>query len=84
MNNYNILLAIPGRAPDVLCSAATIMWQWPSLLKGEDLTGKHFNHPPDGPFGSWYGNYRCLLKTPTQLVLSILHLSKMWRSVNLP
>ena len=64
MNNYNILLAIPGRAPDVLCSAATVMWQWPSLLKGEDLTGKHFNHPPDGPFGSWYGNYKVPLENP--------------------
>lgn len=64
MNNYNILLAIPGRAPDVLCSAATIMWQWSSLLKGEDLTGKHFNHPPDGPFGSWYGNYKVPLESP--------------------
>lgn len=64
MNNYNILLAIPGKAPDVLRSAATIMWQWPSLLKGEDLTGKHFNHPPDGPFGSWYGNSKVPLEDP--------------------
>ncbi|CAK8567859.1 unnamed protein product [Lathyrus sativus] len=46
MNNYNILLASPGKAPDVLRSAATIRWQWTSLLKGEDLTGKHFNHLP--------------------------------------
>ncbi|KAI5403541.1 hypothetical protein KIW84_050921 [Lathyrus oleraceus] len=52
MNTYNILLASPGKAPDVLRSAATIMWQWASLLKGEDLTGKHFNRPPDGQFGS--------------------------------
>lgn len=64
MNNYNILLAIPGKAPDALCSAATIMWQWSSLLKGEDLTGKHFNHPPDGPFGSWYGNSKVPLQNP--------------------
>ncbi|KAI5429836.1 hypothetical protein KIW84_034427 [Lathyrus oleraceus] len=47
MNDYNILLASPGKAPDVLRGATTIMWQWTSLLKGEDLTGKHFNHPPD-------------------------------------
>lgn len=64
MNNYNILLASPGKAPDVLRSAATIMWQWTSLLKGEDLTGKHFNHPPDGQFGSWYGNSKVPLENP--------------------
>ncbi|GAU13177.1 hypothetical protein TSUD_179200 [Trifolium subterraneum] len=64
MNNYNILLAIPGKAPDVLCSASTIMWQWSSLLKGENLTGKHFNHPPDGHFGSWYGNSKVPLENP--------------------
>ncbi|MED6108436.1 hypothetical protein PIB30_023844 [Stylosanthes scabra] len=64
MNNYNILLATPGSAPDVLCAAATIMWQWPSLLKGEDVIGKHFNHPPDGSFGSWYGNYKVPLENP--------------------
>ncbi|CAJ2641592.1 unnamed protein product [Trifolium pratense] len=64
MNNYNILLAIPEKAPDVLCSAATIMWQWTSLLKGENLTGKHFNHPPDGQFGSWYGNSKVPLENP--------------------
>ncbi|RZC17717.1 hypothetical protein D0Y65_010453 [Glycine soja] len=28
-------------------------WQWYKLLKGENLIGKHFNHPPDGPYGSW-------------------------------
>jgi len=39
MNNYNILLATPGKAPAVLFSAATIMWQWPSLLKGKNLIG---------------------------------------------
>jgi hypothetical protein len=68
MNNYNILLAIPGKAPDVLCSAATIMWQWSSLLKGENLTGKHFNHPPDGQFGSWYGNSKVPLENPFSAV----------------
>ncbi|XP_057736824.1 uncharacterized protein LOC130954100 [Arachis stenosperma] len=64
MNNYNILLATPGSASDVLCAAATIMWHWPSLLKGEELIGKHFNHPPDGPVGSWYGNYKVPLENP--------------------
>ncbi|CAK8567851.1 unnamed protein product [Lathyrus sativus] len=61
---YNILLASPGNAPDVLCSAATMMWQWTSILKGEDLTGKHLNHPPDGQFGSWYGNSKVPLENP--------------------
>ncbi|TKY73873.1 peroxisome protein [Spatholobus suberectus] len=64
MNNYNILLASPEKASDVLFSAATIMWQWSSLLKGENLIGKHFNHPPDGPFGSWYGNSKVPLENP--------------------
>ncbi|KAE9608722.1 putative OST-HTH/LOTUS domain, OST-HTH associated domain, PIN domain-containing protein [Lupinus albus] len=68
MNNYNILLATIGKAPDVLCSAATIAWQWSSLIKGEDLAGKHFNHPPDGPFGSWYGNYKMPLENPFSAV----------------
>ncbi|XP_059307914.1 uncharacterized protein LOC132059346 isoform X1 [Lycium ferocissimum] len=64
MNNYNILLASPESAPSVLCSAASIMWQWNALLKGEDLMGKHFNQPPDGPYGSWYGHYRAPLDDP--------------------
>ncbi|XP_061342859.1 uncharacterized protein LOC133289022 [Gastrolobium bilobum] len=68
MNNYNILLAVPGKAPDVLCSSATIMWQWSSLLKGEDLSGKHFNHPPDGQFGSWYGNSKVPLEKPVSAI----------------
>ncbi|KAG8383417.1 hypothetical protein BUALT_Bualt04G0010600 [Buddleja alternifolia] len=64
MNNYNILLASPDSAPSVLCSAATIMWQWSSLLKGENLTGKLFNQPPDGPYNSWYGHYKAPLEDP--------------------
>ncbi|KAL0448483.1 UNVERIFIED_CONTAM: hypothetical protein Slati_1404700 [Sesamum latifolium] len=64
MNNYNILLASPDSAPSVLCSAATIMWQWSSLLKGENLTGKLFNQPPDGPYNSWYGYYKATLEDP--------------------
>ncbi|KAL2240159.1 uncharacterized protein LOC105171114 [Sesamum indicum] len=64
MNNYNILLASPDSAPSVLCSAATIMWQWSSLLKGENLTGKLFNQPPDGPYNSWYGYYKAPLEDP--------------------
>ncbi|KAJ8424505.1 hypothetical protein Cgig2_017738 [Carnegiea gigantea] len=66
MNNYNILLA--GRegkyTSGVLCSAATIMWQWEELAKGEHLSGRHFNQPPDGPFNSWYGHYKGPLEDP--------------------
>ena len=64
MNNYNILLASPERAPGVLCSAASIMWHWHDLLRGENLTGKYFNQPPDGPYGSWYGHYKVPLLDP--------------------
>lgn len=64
MNNYNILLASPECAPGVLCSAASIMWHWQDLLRGENLTGKHFNQPPDGPYGSWYGHYKVPLLNP--------------------
>lgn len=64
MNNYNILLASTDNAPAVLCSAASIMWQWNSLVKGENLNGKHFNQPPDGPYASWYGHYRVTLEDP--------------------
>jgi hypothetical protein len=64
MSNYNILVACPGRTYDVLRSATTIMWHWSSILKGEDLTGKHFNYPPDGPFDSWYGDSRVNLENP--------------------
>ncbi|KAL3818813.1 hypothetical protein ACJIZ3_004718 [Penstemon smallii] len=64
MNNYNILLASPDSAPSVLCSAATIMWQWSSLLKGENLTGKFFNQPPDGLYNSWYGHPKGPLEDP--------------------
>ncbi|XP_076903081.1 uncharacterized protein LOC143558036 [Bidens hawaiensis] len=64
MNNYNVLLASTDNAPAVLCSAASIMWQWPSLVKGENLTGRYFNQPPDGPYASWYGHYRVALEDP--------------------
>ncbi|XP_027079387.1 uncharacterized protein [Coffea arabica] len=64
MNNYNILLASSHGASSVLCSAASIMWHWNSLLKGEDVSGKHFNQPPDGPYGSWYGHYKAPLEDP--------------------
>ncbi|KAK4417360.1 hypothetical protein Salat_2561600 [Sesamum alatum] len=64
LNNYNILLASPDHAPNVLCCAATIMWQWSSLLKGKNLTGKLLNQPPDGPHNSWYGYYKAPLKDP--------------------
>ncbi|GAV75861.1 LOW QUALITY PROTEIN: NYN domain-containing protein/OST-HTH domain-containing protein/OHA domain-containing protein [Cephalotus follicularis] len=68
MSNYNILLASTENAPSVLCSAASIMWQWNTLLKGENLTVRHFNQPPDGPFGSWYGHYKVPLQDPFSVV----------------
>ncbi|KAL5555756.1 hypothetical protein UlMin_037992 [Ulmus minor] len=64
MKNYNVLLASPENAPDVLCSAASIMWHWHDLLRGENLCGKHFNHPPDGPYGSWYGQCKVPIVDP--------------------
>ncbi|CAL9229765.1 unnamed protein product [Arabidopsis halleri] len=64
MSNYNILLASKSSAPGVLCSAASIMWDWDALIKGESVIGKHFNQPPDGPYNSWYGHYRIPLLDP--------------------
>ncbi|KAL5555757.1 hypothetical protein UlMin_037993 [Ulmus minor] len=64
MNNYNILLASPESAQSILCSAASIMWRWNDLLRGENLMGKHFNQPPDGPYGSWYGHSKVPLVDP--------------------
>uniref|UniRef100_A0A8R7Q2B2 HTH OST-type domain-containing protein n=2 Tax=Triticum urartu TaxID=4572 RepID=A0A8R7Q2B2_TRIUA len=66
MSNYNILLACPTTEPSILCSAATIMWPWEALIKGEGFTRKHFNQPPDGLSCSWYGNYRGALDDPFQ------------------
>ena len=74
MCNYNILLACPERPHVALCHAATIIWDWSLLLKGEDLTGKHFNYPPDGPSNSWYGNSIVPLENPF-LVAQELHKS---------
>ncbi|XP_038710609.1 uncharacterized protein LOC120005176 isoform X2 [Tripterygium wilfordii] len=68
MNNYNILLASTDAVPGVLCSAASIMWNWNSLVRGENVTGKHFNQPPDGPYGSWYGQYQVPLEDPFSIV----------------
>ncbi|XP_020107393.1 uncharacterized protein LOC109723448 [Ananas comosus] len=64
MSNYNVLLASPDTATGVLCSAATIMWPWTPLIKGEDFSAKHYNHPPDGLYGSWYGHYKGVLEDP--------------------
>ncbi|KAL9245678.1 hypothetical protein vseg_019302 [Gypsophila vaccaria] len=66
MSNYNILLAAreAKNSSGVLYSAASIMWYWNELAKGENLSGKHFNQPPDGPFNSWYGHYRGPLEDP--------------------
>ncbi|PKA47002.1 hypothetical protein AXF42_Ash011676 [Apostasia shenzhenica] len=64
MSNYNILLASSERASGVLCSSATIMWPWNGLVRGEDVAGKHFNYPPDGLYGSWYGHHKGALDDP--------------------
>ncbi|ESQ40920.1 hypothetical protein EUTSA_v10012635mg [Eutrema salsugineum] len=64
MSNYNILLASKSSAPGVLCSASSIMWDWDALIKGDNVTGKYFNQPPDGPYNSWYGHYRVPLLDP--------------------
>ena len=65
MSNYNVLLACPSSATSVLCSAATIMWPWDGLVRGEDLSPKRFNHPPDGLHGSWYGHCQGALDDPS-------------------
>ncbi|XP_071674959.1 uncharacterized protein [Lolium perenne] len=64
MSNYNVLLACPNTEPSVMCSAATIMWPWDALIEGVGFSRKHFNHPPDGLSGSWYGHYRGDLDDP--------------------
>ncbi|XP_065873570.1 uncharacterized protein [Euphorbia lathyris] len=64
MSNYNIMLASVDHCPSVLCSAASVMWRWNALVRGDCLTGKVFNQPPDGPYGSWYGNYTVSLEDP--------------------
>ncbi|XP_062203284.1 uncharacterized protein LOC133905494 [Phragmites australis] len=64
MSNYNILLACPSSATSALCSAATIMWPWDALVRGEDFSPKRFSHPPDGLSGSWYGHYKGALDDP--------------------
>ncbi|XP_050947550.1 uncharacterized protein LOC103499661 isoform X2 [Cucumis melo] len=60
MNNYNVLLASTESAPGVLCSAASIMWHWHALIRGENLVGRHFNRPPD----AFYGHFRVPLEDP--------------------
>ncbi|EEF32319.1 conserved hypothetical protein [Ricinus communis] len=67
MINYNVLLASNDTAPSVLCSAASIMWRWNTLVRGENLIGKVFNQPPDGPYGSWYGHYKVPLENPFEV-----------------
>ncbi|XP_028230600.1 uncharacterized protein LOC114410891 [Glycine soja] len=63
LNNYCILLA-GSRNARVLSMATTITWQWYKLLRGENLIAKHFNHAPDGPYASWYGNFGVPLENP--------------------
>ncbi|CAM0874594.1 unnamed protein product [Alopecurus aequalis] len=64
MSNYNVLLACPDTEASILCSAATVMWPWDALIKGGGFSPKHFNQPPDGLSGSWYGHYRGALDDP--------------------
>ncbi|KAG2301101.1 hypothetical protein Bca4012_059217 [Brassica carinata] len=65
MSNYNVLLAgYEERSPGVLCSAASIMWDWNALVRGNNLAGRCFNQPPDGPYNSWYGHYKAPLLDP--------------------
>ncbi|KAF8115747.1 hypothetical protein N665_0025s0199 [Sinapis alba] len=68
MSNYNVLLSSKSSSsappPGVLCSAASIMWDWEGLIKGDNVTAKYFNQPPDGPYNSWYGHYRVPLLDP--------------------
>ncbi|KAF8058372.1 hypothetical protein N665_1247s0002 [Sinapis alba] len=66
MSNYNILLAgYDETTPGVLCSAASIMWDWNALVRGNNSIGKCFNQPPDGPYNSWYGgHYKTSLLDP--------------------
>ncbi|WZZ22752.1 hypothetical protein YC2023_124139 [Brassica napus] len=70
MSNYNVLLSTSKAtsAPGVLCSAASIMWDWEGLVKGDNVNVnvnvKYFNQPPDGPYNSWYGHYRVPLLDP--------------------
>ncbi|XP_038902611.1 uncharacterized protein LOC120089260 isoform X2 [Benincasa hispida] len=40
------------------------MWHWHTLIRGENLVGRHFNQPPDALYGSWYGHYKVPLEDP--------------------
>ena len=60
MNNYNVLLASTECAPDVLCSAASIMWHWHALIREENLVGRHFSRPPD----AFYDHFKVPLEDP--------------------
>ncbi|CAH8281885.1 unnamed protein product [Eruca vesicaria subsp. sativa] len=80
MSNYNVLLASKASSsaspPGVLCSAASIMWDWEGLVKGDGVVaGKYFNQPPDGPYNSWYGHYRVPLLDPFATTSSTEQLS---------
>ncbi|KAK8934747.1 hypothetical protein KSP39_PZI014598 [Platanthera zijinensis] len=64
MINYNVFISCSETASRVLCSAATVMWPWNGLVTGENVAVSHFNHPPDGLYGSWYGHYKGVLDDP--------------------
>ncbi|XP_078150206.1 uncharacterized protein LOC144545515 [Carex rostrata] len=57
MDNYNVLLScsyIWVKAS--LYYAATLMWPWVPLAKGENFIPQQLNHPPVGMYGSWHGH----------------------------
>lgn len=61
MSNNNILITGINTS-HCLCSVTTIVWHWNSLLRGEDLGGKHFDDPLDGLYSSWHGHRDAPLK----------------------
>ncbi|XP_078160801.1 uncharacterized protein LOC144556172 isoform X2 [Carex rostrata] len=61
MDNYNVLLSCSHiQVKASLYYAATLMWPWIPLVKGENFTPQQFNHPPVGMYGSWYGHCKPL------------------------
>ncbi|KAK8934742.1 hypothetical protein KSP39_PZI014597 [Platanthera zijinensis] len=68
MDNYNILISCTVTASGDLLRAASVMWPWIELVKGESVVPRHFNDPPDGLDGSWYGHYEGRLDDPSEHV----------------
>ncbi|KAK8948196.1 hypothetical protein KSP40_PGU010291 [Platanthera guangdongensis] len=66
MDNYNILISCTVTASGDLLRAASVMWPWIELVTGENVVARHFNKPPDGLDGSWYGHYEGRLDDPSE------------------